>query len=246
MEELLSIPKAAALLQVSVASVRRWSDAGLIPVQRIGRRRERRFREADLRAFIQGGQQPARQGAGTGGGIAVGGRIVPLRTHLAPLYATDEGRFRIAVPFLADGLKSGQTCLLVAGKDMVQGYLAALAQQGGSEFGQALLDRLVVVGPAPGNTAKAALRFWEQTFWEALARGPAAFRVVGEMASVGTLLGSPDELIAFEGGLDLLVRRFPAVFLCQFDVREFDGPTLLQVMKAHPDVISYGLTNFLS
>ena len=51
--ELLDIAQAAALLQVSEASLRRWTNRGRLPCLRIGGRRERRFRQADLMAFLE-------------------------------------------------------------------------------------------------------------------------------------------------------------------------------------------------
>src|SRR5205809_32700 len=55
-ERLLNTAEAARFLRVSQASIRRWSDSGLLAARRVGRRRERRFSESDLQAFMQ---QPA-------------------------------------------------------------------------------------------------------------------------------------------------------------------------------------------
>ena len=40
-DSLLNTKEAARFLRVSEASIRRWSDAGLLPARRVGRRRER-------------------------------------------------------------------------------------------------------------------------------------------------------------------------------------------------------------
>src|SRR5947208_13977002 len=47
----LSTLQAAKRLGVSEASVRRWSDRGLIPVQRVGKRLERRFKPEHVDRF---------------------------------------------------------------------------------------------------------------------------------------------------------------------------------------------------
>ena len=47
----LSTRQAAKRLGVSEASVRRWSDRGLLPVQRVGKRLERRFKAEHLERF---------------------------------------------------------------------------------------------------------------------------------------------------------------------------------------------------
>src|SRR2546430_14839626 len=51
--ELLDIAQAAALLHVSPMSLRRWTNSGRLPCFRVGGRRERRFRRADLLALLE-------------------------------------------------------------------------------------------------------------------------------------------------------------------------------------------------
>ena len=50
--ELLDIAQAAAFLHVSPMSLRRWTNSGRLSCFRIGGRRERRFRRADLLALL--------------------------------------------------------------------------------------------------------------------------------------------------------------------------------------------------
>ena len=56
-EQLLDIEQAARFLNVSETSLRRWTNAGRLACLRVGRRRERRFRTADLLSFME--SQPA-------------------------------------------------------------------------------------------------------------------------------------------------------------------------------------------
>src|SRR3982074_2152102 len=60
--DLLDIGEAARFLNVSETSLRRWTNAGALPCLRVGRRRERRFRRADLLAFME--HQPLRANHG--------------------------------------------------------------------------------------------------------------------------------------------------------------------------------------
>src|ERR1700704_184059 len=93
--ELLDIAQAAALLRVSEASLRRWTNRGRLPCRRIrggrgGRRRrsrlvgcgERRFRRADLMALLEGDAS-----------------ATPA-SHLCAFYASDLGRTRQAASLL--------------------------------------------------------------------------------------------------------------------------------------------------
>lgn len=119
MTDLHTTRSAARLLGVSEASVRRWSDAGLLPVQRVGRRRTRRFAEADLRRFAAA--QAAHPAA------APLEPKLETHDHFATFYDSDAGRMRLSVPFLRAGLANGDRCILVAADWLASEYVEALS-----------------------------------------------------------------------------------------------------------------------
>src|SRR5690348_458674 len=123
-EDLLDIKQAARFLRVSETSLRRWTNTGRLACLRIGRKRERRFRRADLLALLEA--QPA--SAPPPGHAVIGGMPVPHGTHLAGLYATDTGRAKLAASFLADGLHPGSVCYLVAAPGVRSEILSYLEQ----------------------------------------------------------------------------------------------------------------------
>src|SRR6266511_4304939 len=108
--ELLDIREAAALLRVSQTSLRRWTNAGRLPCLRVGGRRERRFRRADMLAFLSG------EGA-TGDSP---------RGHFCGLYTSDLSRVREAAAFLAGGLQPGTLSLLVVAPDVQRAVIEVL------------------------------------------------------------------------------------------------------------------------
>src|SRR5712671_6988625 len=109
--ELLDIAQAAALLQVSEASLRRWTNAGRLPCLRIGGRRERRVRRAHLIAFME--SHPSAAPAG----------------HVCGLYTSDTGRTRQAAGLLAQGLEAGSVCFFAARPDVREHVFTLLARQ---------------------------------------------------------------------------------------------------------------------
>jgi excisionase family DNA binding protein len=244
--KLLNTEEAADFLRVSEASIRRWNDAGLLPARRIGGRRERRFREADLIAFLGGGQASTRHQAGAQTAVNVGGLPLELHTHLATFYDSNPGRLRLSVPFLADGIRAGQPCFLAAADDVVAAYTEALRAEGVDVDSAVREGRFVAVAGGPGATVQGALDFWEQQFWPARAAGQRVIRVVGEMSSERKLFASDAEMISYEVAFSTLSNRFPIVTLCQYDVREFDGETIFQAIKAHPDLFGLHLGSFLN
>ena len=99
------------MLGVSEASVRRWSDAGLLASHRVGRRGERRFARSDLLGLRSAGRQGR---PGPEHAVFIEGSPVPVHTHLTSLFTSDVGRLTLGLPFLRDGLVAGQACILMA------------------------------------------------------------------------------------------------------------------------------------
>jgi excisionase family DNA binding protein len=250
-EVLLNTREAARLLRVSEASIRRWSDSGLLSARRVGGRRERRFERSVLERFL--GQATGGRQAPQATSLRIGGASFPIRGHFAPIYSTDVGGLRLTVPFIADGLRAGHTCFLVAQGQLLERYGNALATEEGVDFAAATQSgQLVVLSCGlPGGdrsviTAKEAIANWERLFAKALSQGASSLRIVGEMACERPMFGSDAEMMAYEEAYDLMVRRFPALTLCAYDARAFGGETILRMLKAHPDMFQQHLGLFLS
>ena len=246
-DKLLNTKEAASFLRVSEASIRRWSDAGLLSARRIGGRRERRFSEADLVRFLgTTGVAAAARTEAVPTSVNVGGVPLPLHSHLATLYDSDPGRLRLTVPFFADGLRARQQCYLAASGVVLDDYLEALGKEPGVDLDAAIEEGRFVTIAGPGTTVEGALSFWEHAFWRALASGPSVLRVVGEMKCELHAFSSEAEMMRYEVAFNMLARRFPTVTLCQYDVREFGGEVVFQAIKSHPDLCSVHLGRFLS
>ena len=243
-DKLLNTAEAATFLRVSQASVRRWSDGGLLQARRVGRRRERRFTERDLRSFMEpAGSTPHVE---VPGDVFVGGTHVPVHGHLATFYSRDEGRLRLTIPFLLDGLRLGQPCFLAASDGVLEAYLAALRREPGLDVDAAVRTGALVAVNGPGATAEGAIEFWEDALSKALAGRPALIRIVGEMASERKLFSTDSEMMRYEVAFNLIAKRFPTVTLCQYDVREFDGETIYEVLRAHPDLYDLSVGSLLN
>jgi excisionase family DNA binding protein len=238
MSELYSTKAAARLLGASEASIRRWSDAGLLPVQRVGRRGTRRFAEEDLKRFAA---------AGAGGAPAAAAPVGPRledHDHLATFYGSDPARMLLSLPFLRAGLADGAKCFLVGADWVVGQYLEALAGAGNAQVRGAAESGALVTRSEVGSTARAAVAGWERLWLEALSAGYTGIRVVGEMATYEGF-SKVEDMLDYEVGYDSLSRRFPVRTLCQYDVRQFDGKTVLRALQVHPDLFGRRIADFL-
>ena len=242
-DSLLNTAEAAQLLRVSEASIRRWSDSGLLPARRVGRRRERRFDRSELESFL--GEASGQRSTVPASVLGLSGVSIPLRGHYAPIYSTDGGGLRLTVPFLADGLRAGQPCFLAASGDVLGRYAKALSDEG-IDFEAATESGRLMILNWPGSNAVEVIAEWEQLFAKALATRPSMLRVAGDMACERHMFPSEAEMMAYEEAYDRMARRFPLVTLCAYDAREFTGETILRMLKAHPDMFQGHLGLFLS
>jgi hypothetical protein len=244
--KLLNTAEAATFIRVSEASIRRWSDSGTLRGRRVGRRRERRFTEADLVAFMGPAGDRKQQTDGTPAQVNVAGVSLPIGAHLPTFYSSDAGRLRLAVPLFAEGLRAGQPCFLAASGEVLEAYVNGLRDAPGVDVDGALRSGLLYTANGPGVSVEAALEFWEQLFWSALAGGPTVLRVIGDMACERELFKSGAEMMRYELAFSNMAKRFPTITLCQYDVREFDGQTIFEAIRAHPDLYRFHLGSFLN
>ena len=223
-EPLLDIEEAARFLNVSETSLRRWTNEGRLACLRVGRRRERRFRKADLLAFAE--SEPAGRSR-----VRSGSRSA---THLIGLYSNEEGQTEQAVTFLAEGLGPGTVSFLVGESGTCGRVLAALQRRHPELPADLAEGRLVVSEYA--STAAAQMAWWESQLTRALAQGATQLRVIGDVCAFAKAAASHDELIAYEQGFERhIAHRFPLVTMCQYDVRLFPGPVIIDALKTHPD-----------
>jgi hypothetical protein len=68
--------------------------------------------------------------------------------------------------------------------------------------------------------------------------------VVGEMASYDGFASNQD-MLDYEVAYDSLAKRLPVMTLCQYDVRHFDGNTVIGAMQAHPDLFTRRIADYL-
>src|SRR2546430_11754873 len=238
-ERLLNTAEAARFLRVSQASIRRWSDSGLLAARRVGRRRERRFHESDLQAFMQ--QPSTAHAAADASTVNVGGDPVEVPGHLATLYSTDAGGLRLTLPFLAEGLRRREPCFLVATSAELTRYTNALG-----DLEEASRDGLFSVVSFRDGTAAAALIEWDANLASSRAKGQTVIPIVGEMVSEREMFVSEEEMLRYEEAFEVMCRRYPVVVICQYDVRRFDGVALLRALKAHPDLFGFRMGTFLN
>ena len=236
--ELLDIQQAAALLQVSETSLRRWTNAGRLACLRVGGRRERRFRRADLLAFLE--RNPGAVLPPPPSPEVTGAEALSLATgHLCGLYTSDLSRTRQAAHFLAAGLHTGSACFLAAEPDVRDRVRALLERQWPSARHDIAAGRLVFSDYA--DSAAAQLEYWETRFVAATRVGAHSLRVVGDVSGGELGRGAAfDEVLEYEAEYGRsLAPRFRVATLCLYDARGLSGVEAARLLQVHGDVFRY-------
>jgi excisionase family DNA binding protein len=233
LNDLLDIAQAAAFLNVSETSLRRWTNSGQLRCLRVGRRRERRFRREDLIAFLE--DQPGDVGARA----AKPNLTVTLGAHLCGLYSSDLGRVRLAVAFLLEGLNERSVCFLVASPRTRATILGALQKKRPSLRNDIEAKRLM---PSTHHaTGRAQLRYFREWMDRWASEGVASFRVFGDMWAMRSKV-SARALVEFESAFDReIAQTYPVVTMCSYDARKFAGVEVLDALKGHRDTFRYPL-----
>jgi transcriptional repressor of dcmA and dcmR len=242
--DLLDIGEAAQFLNVSETSLRRWTNAGVLPCLRVGRRRERRFRRGDLLAFME--NQPSRLSrADTQPAPVSAARHLdePITLthggHLCGLYATDLGRATLAVRFVLDGLQEGSMVYLVASERSTKHILRYVKEKRPS-LQEDISARKLLLSDYK-KTPRAQIKDFEAQLDRAAAAGTQSFRVFGDTWELRKK-SSADSFTGYESAYDQsIVRRYPVVTICAYDVRRFSGVEVLDALKAHRDTFRYPL-----
>jgi len=246
-DEYLNIEQAARLLNVSETSLRRWTNSGRLACLRVGRRRERRFRRADLLAFME--EQPAgrvtrREEHGfPARDTGIEGPRMAHGTHVCALYGSDPGRANLAAAFLADGLYPGSVSYLVATPRVRKAILTRLQSIRPSLAADNEAGRLVLTEHQASGRAQ--LNYFERQFPKAMRAGAHSLRVIGDMWGIGRAV-PPEALVEFEASYDeRIARHFPVVSLCQYDARRFSTHAILAALQGHRDTFRYPVERLL-
>ncbi len=171
-------------------------------------------------------------------------RYLDYGSHLCALYDSSLGQQKLAVPLLADGLRRGDICYLVATPDVQSGLLQHLRDvdlnvEAALDCGQLVVTEGMASGPA-------MLDYLHRQFTLATRSGSRSLRLVGDMLWTMARGWKLSELTAYELGYNnSLGHQFPVVSLCQYDVRTFSGTGVLGALRCHEDTFRYPLARFL-
>ena len=256
--ELMNTKQAAQFLNVSEISIRRWTESGKLPCVRVGARRERRFDKTQLIEFLKDqdgtnithtlehSSKPVEKHTDIykSDHVNIEGMQIPSGQHLCTLYKTDVVITKLSVPFLAQGIKNRELCVLVATKTLQKIIIDQLSRVYPAA-GTAIDEGELILSEGISNPDE-LYQYFENIFLTATRHGYSSIRVLGDMGWTNSKNMSFDDLMLFERDYNHnLCPSFPVVSLCQYDARSFSGTEILQALNNHKDTFNHSFARFI-
>ncbi len=163
--------------------------------------------------------------------LGVPGLYSALGDHIGHFYLDLAERTALLVPFLKVGLESGDKCVLLVSPDPGWDDVRDALEDQGIDIDGALASGQFVVESGK-ETAADQRDVLTQVISDTRKRF-GRLRWVGDMTWTLGRMPSTEELMEWESACNV-VDDAPGVFLCQYDLRSFEGNVVFDALKTHP------------
>jgi excisionase family DNA binding protein len=238
---LLTIAEAATFLNVSKATIRRWTNEGRLQCLRIGARDERRFHKRELVAFL--GEDSSQHSAGPDPMAETVASVSARAAHRCLVIKDRDEEWEVLAPAILSGLGEGAQVLMIEVADRKDRLEKLFKSKGLSKRKLLASHALRSVSVEDSYFLSGefrwdrAIAFFESAILDAKARGFEKVMIIG--ADSGALdsgmQGYADEVKEYELGFDEMLARHPnASVLCPYIASEISAQLMAQGFLTHP------------
>ncbi|MBU1195996.1 MAG: MEDS domain-containing protein [Proteobacteria bacterium] len=171
---------------------------------------------------------------------------VPVGTHMCLIFTKDEERKESLLKFLLSGLESRERMACFSSK-MDEDSLRIFFKDHQISYDErkqtgaiSLSDTSEVYFQDNEFDPDRMIHMLTQFYDDALEMGFPASRIIGEMSPEVETVKGGERLLEYECKISMLLRDHPITSVCQYDANSFDGATLMEVLKVHPQMIVNG------
>jgi excisionase family DNA binding protein len=238
---LLTIADAATFLNVSKATIRRWTNEGRLQCLRIGARDERRFYKRELVAFL--GEHSSQHSAGSGHKTEAVASVPVRAVHRCLVTSNRDEEWEVLAPAILSGLGEGVQVLMIEVADRKDRLEKLLRSKGLSKRKLLASRALRIVSVEDSYFLSGefrwdrAIAFIESAILEAKARGFEKILIIGadSGAADSGVQGYANELKKYELGVDEMLARHPnASVICPYTASEISAQLMAQGFLTHP------------
>ena len=239
-QRFLTIAEAAEFLHVSETSLRRWTNSGNLRCFRVGVRGERRFLVEDLLEFAASGKTQQEPPSTASGIIA---NTVAQERHICLFFRNQDEQWQMMRPYLVEHLEANVPVLYIQDSTPPERLMELLRAEGLPVDDLIARGLLRIIPPDQAYlltgrfNAQRMLAFMESQILAALAAGYQRVFLTGEMTWSLPNAPGAEGMMDYEALLNPVVDKYPeATIVCQYDLRRFNGPGLLDALLTHPSV----------
>lgn len=170
----------------------------------------------------------------------------PAGVHVCQIISDDNERQESLLKFLLAGLQAGErTCCF--SEQVNESILKEFLGNYGISFNNVIDSGAFILSGSrniylhenrfdPNRMLAMIKRYHE----ESEAQGFSNSRVIGEMLSEVQNVPGGNRLLEYEAKITLLLEKHPVTAVCQYDARQFDGATIMDILKVHPWMVVRG------
>jgi hypothetical protein len=179
--------------------------------------------------------------------ISLAGSQLGETRHVCAFFTSDEEEYRVLLPFIKDGLKSGDKAVHVLNPQQRQDHLQRLAAAGidpaaAQRSGQLELRINTEVYLPDGRFDQdRMLRVFEQLASGNAGGGFPLSRICCRMDWAVQDRSHVDDVIEFESRVNDVWLRHDDAVICTYHLGQFGGDAVIGIMRTHPMVIVGGI-----
>jgi hypothetical protein len=168
--------------------------------------------------------------------------------HIAGLYETDEERDEIIINYLAEGARKKDLQLFCPYENTVEEFEQKMIHNcpacENMLHDESIFQIFTTKGLyyPDGIFSPKAMDDGLNSFYEnSQKNGHRNIRATAEMAWALEAIPGIEHLMAYESRLNYFIPGKPWISICMYNLKKFDGSTIMKVLKTHPYTISKGI-----
>jgi MEDS: MEthanogen/methylotroph, DcmR Sensory domain len=174
--------------------------------------------------------------------MGVGGIVLNPGDHICAFYRGSEGRNEILIPYLEEGLKEGEKCICfleIGAERLLRDQLESRTLADLMARHLSVLDFTQTYLRDGRFTQEQWFDFLDESLSAAInGEGYPCARAAGEMSwSLQKTCPGVEELCSYEAKINWFAPRYPQILLCMYDLDQFTGDVVVDVLKTHPKVL---------
>lgn len=171
------------------------------------------------------------------------GRPLTHSAHICAFFDSTEQEYECLVPYFAEGLERGEQVVTIRDAGKCAGHVARLREAGAFAVDDAVKSNSLRVVASEETYLQDGVfevermyRMIEAALTDAGREGKRV-RTCGDMSWALRDMPGTDELMQYESRVNHLIRQHDCTLMCVYDVNQFSGRAIMDVLATHPAVL---------